>query len=973
MKRFLIFVVICIVTASLGILTYKFLSVEETISVNQTVFEVNIGDTVPLEVIRENEKVSTEVIVESLNKDIVDYNNQSGKFYAEKGGKAILKVSSNLSGFTDILIQVTVGDGSKTSPLFVKNAIELSQIGTDERPLNLCYTLTNDLDLSSLEDGEWTPIGNNSEDGFTGTFSFNGHTISNLSLTNSSTTNAGLFAKIGVSGYVTGINLTDVTIDGSYTTAGSVAGINLGTIEYANITNLNITTDVNTESKIGGIAGINYYSIARSQVLGANIESLNNNSIIGGIVGLNETTSNSKIATIERARASANLNGDKIIGGIAGENFGGIITNCYTNTYALSDALTLGTISSDNNMAIVGGIVGYNVYKILESTSYDAIVKDTYTVAPIDGESTIVGSIIGYNDNQDESSKQINRIYGNYYSADETGISTGIGVGAYTFEDEQIGDGTHNKTIEELKQQSTFFSFVNKSSADIYWTFDKVWIVDGVDLPTLNYSGPYVSIGINTIYIQGNVDSYDSLILMRDNLSGTYLLTGDIDLSSIQNWIPIGTEESPFTGKFYNSGDYKITGLTISNSNTGLAGLFGYVGTDAVIDGIILEDTNINGGATVGALVAVNNGTILNSVVRGSSNNNTTTSATVSTTSTASSDVYLGGMVGINTGTIQDSYTLSGVLVRGSSINANVQYYVGGVVGSNESSGVISYIYSTAFVQTSLPLGYVGGLVGYNANKLSYSYFQGKLAGGYSAYDNTFVGGLVGYLSDNAFVEHSFSGSSADISGYQVGGILGLSFGTLTESYSESIITGVYAGGLAYGFYKNGAYNCYSGAYIVGYNSSSIKNGFAYHVKKINNVSASINNSFTRSTFGGSGTNYYETHQRCRVEYPYMKNGSGELNGCIYDKEIGGSAHRTDTRDTWVGIIQYIPGMLELSSYDRLDCPLTTAEAQGSDNFEAFRENNYDETKWTFENGSYPKLKNVIQEGQIQRVVDTNI
>lgn len=72
-----------------------------------------------------------------------------------------------------------------------------------------------------------------------------------------------------------------------------------------------------------------------------------------------------------------------------------------------------------------------------------------------------------------------------------------------------------------------------------------------------------------------NVYTSDDLNKIRENLTGSYILMNDIDLSN-EEWIPIGTEQAPFKGQF-NGNNYSITGLKINSivecaykSSTGL-------------------------------------------------------------------------------------------------------------------------------------------------------------------------------------------------------------------------------------------------------------------------------------------------------------------------------------------------------------------------------------------------------------------
>ena len=85
----------------------------------------------------------------------------------------------------------------------------------------------------------------------------------------------------------------------------------------------------------------------------------------------------------------------------------------------------------------------------------------------------------------------------------------------------------------------------------------------------------------------------------------------DIALSS-KEWIPIGTWENPFTGS-YNGNGFEITGLTMTNPDAELVGLFG-VAEGAHIYNITLRDFDIESAGrnaaktSVGAIAAITRG-----------------------------------------------------------------------------------------------------------------------------------------------------------------------------------------------------------------------------------------------------------------------------------------------------------------------------------------------------------------------------
>ena len=166
-------------------------------------------------------------------------------------------------------------------------------------------------------------------------------------------------------------------------------------------------------------------------------------------------------------------------------------------------------------------------------------------------------------------------------------------------------------------------------------------------------------------------------------------------MSWTETWIspiPIGAAASagcpsPFS---YRNGfnatldgnGHTISGLYINRSNAfaspGATGLFGYVGSDASIFDITLDDIEIAARYGVGALAGSNQGTIENSHSSG-----------------VITDGYdAAGLVGINQGVIKNSS--SSVEVMGNS-------HVGGLVGRNRRGGEITGSHATGAVSSSSP------------------------------------------------------------------------------------------------------------------------------------------------------------------------------------------------------------------------------------------------------------------------------
>ncbi len=83
---------------------------------------------------------------------------------------------------------------------------------------------------------------------------------------------------------------------------------------------------------------------------------------------------------------------------------------------------------------------------------------------------------------------------------------------------------------------------------------------------------------------------------IRNNLSGKYILMNDIDLSVYENWEPIGTNNSPFTGIF-DGKNFSIKNLSLKPDNntveTDTLGIWGFIKKAAILN-LKIDNLNIN-------------------------------------------------------------------------------------------------------------------------------------------------------------------------------------------------------------------------------------------------------------------------------------------------------------------------------------------------------------------------------------------
>ncbi len=200
------------------------------------------------------------------------------------------------------------------------------------------------------------------------------------------------------------------------------------------------------------------------------------------------------------------------------------------------------------------------------------------------------------------------------------------------------------------------------------------------------------------------ITSADDLQAINNNLSGKYILMGDIDLSG-ENWTPIGYLNNPFTGEFNGNG-YTVSNLFLNNNTYDYYGLFGKI-QNATISDLAIENASVTG-RRYSALLA------------GYSLSSNITNCYVTGNVSGYSDI--GALVGYNTNnsSIESCYSMADV--------SGDSYRVGGLVGFNTINSSINYSFAQSDVTGD---NRVGGLVGHNnsSSTVSNSFSEGKATG----------------------------------------------------------------------------------------------------------------------------------------------------------------------------------------------------------------------------------------------------
>lgn len=116
-----------------------------------------------------------------------------------------------------------------------------------------------------------------------------------------------------------------------------------------------------------------------------------------------------------------------------------------------------------------------------------------------------------------------------------------------------------------------------------------------------------------TSYAATSITSWADLDAMRSGLSGSYVLTTDLDSNSAgyatyagsaanagAGWSPVGDNSTPFTGTF-DGANYSIKDIYISRAATSYVGLFGKI-SGATVRNVRMTNAYVSGNSQVGGL-----------------------------------------------------------------------------------------------------------------------------------------------------------------------------------------------------------------------------------------------------------------------------------------------------------------------------------------------------------------------------------
>ncbi len=644
------------------------------------------------------------------------------------GGYPVLSWQTEANGVLDgtVTYPFSEGTGSEENPFLINSLDDLKTLSESPLLWGKHYRQTTNLTFSAADfesggdfynNGEgFSPIGNNDNISFFGSYNGAGHSIDGLYINRPATSYIGLFGYTNEA-TIENIKLHNVSIEGNNYTASLAGYAKSSSVNNCSVNEGGVVNTVNGYY-IGGLVG--NADVSNITDCSSNLTSVTGYYSVGGLVAKTST------ATITNCKSIvSNISGNERVGGMVGwidQNT--IINQCYTHTTSIvGSANFVGGFAGLNNAgsvinncyAISGSVTGVDYVGGFLGTLSSSTVSNSYCSAPVSGSGSNVHAVWGL-----FAGTQTN----NYYNSTVAGKSESYATG---------------RTTAQMQVYTNFtgFDFVSQTTDGT----DDIWDVDqeGNGYPILSWQEE----ADNLLFLappQGSgteADPFlitslkDLVILSRSTevAKGNYYFkqTADIDASLTQyfddsddngdgnpyndpadstsagnneGFSPIGINNSNYFRGNYNGDGHTISGLTINRAQQ-YVGLIGYT-NGAVITQLGLDSVNIT-----------------------------------------NAQFYTGGFVGRSEGSSSDSTIISQCYATGTVTTNGSFSYTSGILGSG-TYAKITDCYSTAKVTG---YQYIGGISGRTR---------------YSTLQNCYAAGPVSGSSSIHSIVGSFSGSSVN-------------------------------------------------------------------------------------------------------------------------------------------------------------------------------------------------------------------
>lgn len=481
--------------------------------------------------------------------------------------------------------------------------------------------------------------------------------------------------------------------------AGGIAGYNAGTIQSCT-QSANLGTRQTGYTYIGGIAGVNAGSIQASAPQSVTISG---EQAIGGVAGLNAQGS-----TIENiTNCTVTVQGSQVVGGLAGKNNG---------TVQNSTLLTANVAASGSN---AGGAVGQNSGTVQSVTVTGGSVQGSEAVGGLAGEN--LGSVQGCTTASTltvRANQNAGAAVGS--NAQNAVVSAGSYAGTVYAASGNAG-GITGQNAGSIGNNATVSATVTCENGDAggvaALNSGNISAVQVKDC-TVNSGSAYMGVvaAVNNGTIQG-------VTVQSAALQGDATVIGGI--AGVNKGTIIGTETCTVQPN-------ALTFEKLTAADITLGGAAGQNEKDATINNVQVAlnvTENLAKYRTLGGVAGVNNGTLQNCAFTAGQLGENIASAAPATAGAAEVRDAIGGVAGVNNATV------TGCTVQKIRINVlgitnvessqdvetklNNASHVGGIVGRNSGTIQNSTIGTDESSAVIAKYGFVGGIAGSNAGEIS--------------------------------------------------------------------------------------------------------------------------------------------------------------------------------------------------------------------------------------------------------------
>ena len=637
---------------------------------------------------------------------------------------------------------------TEATPCIIETAEDLkalSDLEANDADLTDCYfRQTDDIDISAYDN--WQPIGTVGMP-FEGVYDGDGYSVEGLNIESSD-------SYLGLFGFVTG-TVKDLEVH------GTIIGINEDNLGYAHTFAGGIAGAINNEALISGC--LNYVNVTGDAYVGGVVGSVMKTDYLQSGTGFGRVEDCVNYGKVTANAATATNEHATYFGGIVGANYG-VIADCTNNGEVDGDTNTPSEATYTDRY--VGGIAGYSYIPYKSGAGPNEVM-----------EYTAISGCYNYG-----------YVHGTY------GVGGIVGQGTLTVED---CENRSSYAVEGKNCVGGIAGIFGTSGTDYLPTVELKNCINAGDVKTSErHVGGIVGYNYRTVKNCENSGDVSYIEGKRAYYVGGIVGTnyGEVDLCANSGNIDSMSDTTTYTGGVVGQCvEGSITGSTNSGSVSGLARVGGIVGR---FQGDAFED-NENSGTVTGT-------TRVGGVIGLISSEVTVSGCVNNAAATVSGNSHLGGIVGQIEGDtnalVTDCHNYAAVTSLSEEAASSI--HIGGVAGIVGTGARLTYSSNAGAVSgigSDSSTGGIGGVTGSSWTNATVSNCTntGAVTG------TEVVGGVVGYKYGAGTTSSNVNKGTITSSGNYVGGVLGVSNGTVSgnvngeEGKALGAVNGKFAGGIA--------------------------------------------------------------------------------------------------------------------------------------------------------------------------------